>query len=126
MSKTKTKIILDTDPGIDDAIAILLACASSEIELLGLTVNFGNSFDMSKLVRNARNVLSLGGRPDVPVYAGAASSIEGRFEQNQALYASPGFEKETFLLPNSMLQELHQQQPGRPLLLELSLLCMMH
>jgi len=66
----KHKIIIDTDPGQDDAVAILLALASpDEIELLGVVAVAGN-VPLAFTAANARKVLELGGRPDVPVHAG--------------------------------------------------------
>jgi inosine-uridine nucleoside N-ribohydrolase len=67
---TPTPIVLDCDPGHDDAIAILLALASPEIELLGVTTVSGNQ-TLDKTTNNALRVLELAGRSDVPVYAGA-------------------------------------------------------
>lgn len=63
------RVILDTDPGIDDALAILLALASPEVELAALTVIGGNC-PLEDAVRNGLNVLALGGAPTVPVAAG--------------------------------------------------------
>jgi purine nucleosidase len=63
------KIIIDTDPGQDDAVAILLALASPEIEVLGLTAVAGN-VPLELTARNARVVCELAGRTDIPVYAG--------------------------------------------------------
>jgi inosine-uridine nucleoside N-ribohydrolase len=65
-----TRIILDCDPGHDDAIALLLALASPEIELLGITTTYGNQ-TLDKTTANALRVLELAGRTDVPVAAGA-------------------------------------------------------
>ena len=65
-----TPIILDCDPGHDDAIALLLALASPEIELLGVTTVHGNQ-TLEKTTANALRVLELAGRGDVPVAAGA-------------------------------------------------------
>jgi inosine-uridine nucleoside N-ribohydrolase len=67
---TPTPIILDCDPGHDDAIAILLALASPEIELVGVTTVSGNQ-TLDKTTNNALRVLELAGRADIPVYAGA-------------------------------------------------------
>jgi len=67
---TPTPIILDCDPGHDDAIAILLAVASPEIELVGVTTVSGNQ-TLDKTTANALRVLELAGRGDIPVYAGA-------------------------------------------------------
>jgi purine nucleosidase len=67
---TKQKIIIDTDPGQDDAVAILLALASpDELDLLGIVAVAGN-VPLSFTASNARKVLELGGRPDIPVHAG--------------------------------------------------------
>jgi inosine-uridine nucleoside N-ribohydrolase len=65
-----TPIILDCDPGHDDAIALLLALASPEIELLGVTTVHGNQ-TLEKTTANALRVLELVDRGDVPVAAGA-------------------------------------------------------
>ena len=65
-------VIIDTDPGIDDAVAILLALASpEELEVLGLVAVAGN-LPLAQTERNARRVCELAGRPDLPVYAGCA------------------------------------------------------
>lgn len=63
-------VVLDCDPGHDDAIALLLALASPEVELLGVTTMFGNQ-TLPKTTENTLRVLELVGRTDVPVAAGA-------------------------------------------------------
>jgi inosine-uridine nucleoside N-ribohydrolase len=63
-------ILLDCDPGHDDAIALLLALASPELELLGVTTVHGNQ-TLDKTTDNALRVLELVGRADVPVARGA-------------------------------------------------------
>ena len=63
-------IILDCDPGHDDAIALLLALASPEVELLGVTTVHGNQ-TLDKTTENALRVLELVGRTDIPVSRGA-------------------------------------------------------
>ncbi len=65
----RKKIILDCDPGHDDAVAIMLAAGSGELELLGVTVVAGNQ-TLENTVRNACNVLSWIGREEIPVCAG--------------------------------------------------------
>jgi inosine-uridine nucleoside N-ribohydrolase len=65
-----TRLVLDCDPGHDDAIALLLALASPEIELIGVTTTHGNQ-TLEKTTDNALRVLSLVGRTDVPVAMGA-------------------------------------------------------
>ena len=64
------KLVLDCDPGHDDAIALLLALASPEVELLGVTTVHGNQ-TLDKTTDNALRVLELAGRSDVPVARGA-------------------------------------------------------
>ena len=68
------KVIIDTDPGVDDAAAILMALASPEIDLLGLSCVAGN-VPLSDAVANACKVVDLSGRDDVPVYAGAPGPL---------------------------------------------------
>ena len=69
------RIIIDTDPGKDDAVAILLALARpDELEVLALTAVAGN-VPLARTERNARCLLELGGRPDIPVYAGCAGPL---------------------------------------------------
>jgi inosine-uridine nucleoside N-ribohydrolase len=67
---TPIPIILDCDPGHDDAIALLLALASPELELVGVTTVSGNQ-TLDKTTANALRVLEFAGRADVPVLAGA-------------------------------------------------------
>ena len=68
------KIIIDTDPGQDDAVAILLAFASRELEVLGLTAVAGN-VPLPLTEKNARKICELAGRPQTAVYAGAARPL---------------------------------------------------
>ncbi|KIC39257.1 nucleoside hydrolase [Leisingera sp. ANG-M7] len=69
------KIIIDTDPGQDDAVAILLALASPEdLDLLGITCVAGN-VPLELTSKNARIVCEAAARPDVPVYAGSAAPL---------------------------------------------------
>lgn len=72
---TPRKIIIDTDPGQDDAVAILLALASpAEIEILGITAVAGN-VPLALTAKNARIVCELAGRPDIAVYAGCDAPL---------------------------------------------------
>ncbi len=69
------RIIIDTDPGVDDSMAILLALASPEVQVEGLTIVFGNSDNVGMLARNACLVLELAQRPEIPVAVGAANPL---------------------------------------------------
>lgn len=68
------KIIIDTDPGIDDAIAIFVALQSPEIEVIGLTTIFGN-VHTTLATRNALHLLEIAGRTDIPVAEGSHITI---------------------------------------------------
>lgn len=68
------KIIIDTDPGIDDAMAIFYALASPEFEVLGLTTVFGNAHT-DVCTTNALRLLDIAGRPDIPVAHGASRPL---------------------------------------------------
>ena len=67
-------LVIDTDPGIDDAVAVLLALASPEVDLRLVTTVHGN-VELERTTDNALRVLHLAGRADVPVAAGAAGSL---------------------------------------------------
>ncbi|MGY1887020.1 nucleoside hydrolase [Blastococcus sp. SYSU DS0753] len=67
-------LVIDTDPGIDDALAILLALASPEVDLRLVTTVHGN-VELAQVTENALRVLHLAGRSDVPVAAGARASL---------------------------------------------------
>ncbi|XP_022154572.1 probable uridine nucleosidase 2 [Momordica charantia] len=74
MADTPQKIIIDTDPGIDDAMAIFLALQSPEVEVLGLTTIFGNVYTTLS-TRNALHLLEIAGRTDIPVAEGSHVTI---------------------------------------------------
>lgn len=68
--KEPKKIIIDTDPGIDDAMAIFLALRSPEVEVIGLTTIYGNVYT-TLATRNALHLLEVAGRTDIPVAEGS-------------------------------------------------------
>lgn len=67
-------IILDCDPGHDDAIALLLAVESRHIDLRAVTTTFGNC-SVDDATRNALRILTLAGATSIPVAKGAAGSL---------------------------------------------------
>src|SRR4029453_11173329 len=69
-----TRVIIDTDPGTDDAMAILLALTSPELRVEALTIVAGNVTTAQGL-ENALKLVSLAGRPDIPVAAGAQKPL---------------------------------------------------
>lgn len=68
------RILIDTDPGVDDSMAILLALASPEVTVEGLTTVFGN-VGVETTTQNALSLLELAGRPDIPVAMGAGKPL---------------------------------------------------
>jgi purine nucleosidase len=69
------KLVIDTDPGVDDAVALLLALAAAEeLEVLGIVAVAGN-LPLAQTERNARRVCEWAGRPDIAVYAGCARPL---------------------------------------------------
>ncbi len=65
------EILVDTDPGADDAVALLLTLRSPEMEVVGIATVFGNA-PVAVTTANAPRVLEVAGRPDIPVARGAA------------------------------------------------------
>ncbi len=94
------RLIIDTDPGVDDAIALWLALASPELELLGVTVVAGN-VPLQATLQNACKIVGLSGRTDVPVFAGAPGPLVR--EQVYGKYAHIGAFSDA-LVPAGALQ----------------------
>lgn len=84
-------IVLDCDPGHDDALAMLLALARPELRLLGITTVGGNA-TLENTTRNALSVLTLLGRTDVPVAAGAVAPLTRRLETAPHVHGSSGLD----------------------------------
>jgi inosine-uridine nucleoside N-ribohydrolase len=84
-------VILDCDPGHDDAIALLLALASPELELLGVTTVHGNQ-TLEKTTANAIRVLELVGRGDVPVAAGAERPLVRELDVADHVHGETGLD----------------------------------
>ncbi|XP_062852580.1 inosine-uridine preferring nucleoside hydrolase [Trichomycterus rosablanca] len=74
-------MIIDTDCGIDDAQAIMMALASPNVKILGITCCFGNT-DVENVCQNVLRVLSVCQQTQIPVFRGAASSLVGATTQN--------------------------------------------
>lgn len=101
------KIIIDTDPGQDDAVAILLALASpDDIEVLGLTAVAGN-VPLSLTQKNARMVCELAGRPDVAVYAGCDAPLVRPLVTAEHVHGKTGLDGPTLPDPIMPLQDTH-------------------
>ncbi len=119
MSQTY-KLIIDTDPGVDDAIAILMALAWPGVELAGLTTVGGN-VPLAKATRNALALLEYAGRHDVPVARGAARPCRGSYRYSYEFHGKSGISRR---LPTPTLRPVSgsavdflsskiQESPGR-------------
>lgn len=70
------KLIIDTDPGVDDAMAILAAFNSPELEVIGLTTLYGN-VPTELATENALRLVEMAGRQDCPVVQGSLTTLAG-------------------------------------------------
>jgi len=101
------KIIIDTDPGQDDAVAILLALASpEEIEVLGITCVAGN-VPLALTSKNARIVCELADKPDVKVFAGCDRPLGRELVTAEHVHGKTGLDGPTLPDPQMPLQEHH-------------------
>ena len=102
----KHKIIIDTDPGQDDAIAILLALGSPELEVLGITAVGGN-VPLLLTQTNARKICELAGRPDIKVFAGASRPLVRSLVTAENVHGKTGLNGPDLPEPTMPLQEQH-------------------
>jgi len=116
---SKTNLIIDCDPGVDDAVALFLAFASPEFDILGVTTVGGNvGADLT--ARNARIIRQIAERPDVPVFAGAARPLvrdlieADHFHGESGLGNLPLFEPDAPLAPGHAVAFLIEAVMGRP------------
>ena len=101
-----TKIILDCDPGHDDAIAMLLAWGSPEIELLGVTTVMGNQ-TIEKVTRNALSVARVAGITGVPFARGAHRPLVRRVEVAEGIHGQSGLDGPSLPKPQLQLDPRH-------------------
>ncbi|KGN61455.1 probable uridine nucleosidase 2 [Cucumis sativus] len=101
MADSPKKIIIDTDPGIDDAMAIFLALQSPELEVLGLTTIFGNVYTTLS-TKNALHLLEIAGRTDIPVAEGSHVTITNGTKLRVAdfVHGNDGLGNQNFPPPN--------------------------
>ena len=99
------KVIIDTDPGVDDAIAILMALAPPSLHLLGLTTVGGN-VPLARATRNALALLEYAGRTDIPVARGSALPVRGQYGYAFPVHGASGL---TRRLPNPSARPIDQR-----------------
>ena len=101
------KIIIDTDPGQDDAVAILLALASpDELDVLGITAVAGN-VPLALTAKNARIVCELAGRPDMKVFAGCDAPLSRPLVTAEHVHGKTGLDGPALPDPTMPLQDAH-------------------
>ncbi|WP_299702635.1 nucleoside hydrolase [uncultured Tateyamaria sp.] len=101
------KIIIDTDPGQDDAVAILLALASPEdVDVLGITAVAGN-VPLELTAKNARIICELAGKTDVPVFAGCDRPLGRDLVTAEHVHGKTGLDGPSLSDPQMPLQEQH-------------------
>jgi purine nucleosidase len=98
------KIIIDTDPGQDDAVAILLALGSAELEIVGMTAVAGN-VPLRLTEKNARKICELAGRPDIKVYAGAIRPLARELVTAEEVHGETGLNGPQLPEPTMQLQD---------------------
>jgi purine nucleosidase len=101
-----TKIILDCDPGHDDAIAMLLAWGSPEIDLVGVTTVMGNQ-TIEKVTRNALSVARVAGITGVPFARGAHRPLVRRVEVAESIHGESGLDGPVLPEPTLSLDPRH-------------------
>jgi purine nucleosidase len=102
----KRRIIIDTDPGQDDAVAILLALGSPELEVVGITAVAGN-VPLKLTEKNARKICELAGRPDIKVYAGAIRPLMRNLVTAEEVHGKTGLNGPELPEPKMKLQDEH-------------------
>jgi len=101
------KIVIDTDPGQDDAVAILLALASPDaLEVLGITAVAGN-VPLALTQKNARMVCELAGRPDLRVFAGCERPLGRDLVTAEHVHGKTGLDGPDLPDPRMALQDIH-------------------
>jgi len=100
------KIIIDTDPGQDDAVAILLALASPELDVLGITAVAGN-VSLPLTQKNARIICELAGKTDVPVFAGCDAPLIRKLVTAEHVHGKTGLDGIDLPDPLMPLQDAH-------------------
>lgn len=121
-----TRVIIDTDPGTDDALALMMALQSPDLEVMGLTTVGGNA-SLAHTTRNALRVLEYLDRPEVPVYGGASRPLRSRFHYAYYFHGPGGL---TARMPRPILKpraasavdfllEATRSEPGEVVLIAL-------
>jgi purine nucleosidase len=103
----RRKIIIDTDPGQDDAVAILMALgAPEELDILGIVTVAGN-VPLARTTYNARQILELARRTDIPLHAGCARPMRRKLVTAEHVHGETGLDGPSLPAPTLQVQEKH-------------------
>jgi len=103
----RRKIIIDTDPGQDDAVAILLALGSpAELEIVGIVAVAGN-VGLAQNAKNALKIVELSGKTDTPVYAGCERPMRRKLVTAEQVHGKTGLDGPDLPEPKIKLREQH-------------------
>jgi inosine-uridine nucleoside N-ribohydrolase len=114
---TGVPVLLDCDPGHDDALAIMLAAASPAIDLLGITTVAGNQ-TLPKTTLNARRVATVAGITSVPIAAGRAQPLHGQLRPAADIHGETGLDGPAFGEPTVQVEPVGAVEFMRRVLLE--------
>ena len=89
MSPRPEPLLIDVDTGIDDALALLYACAQADVHIVGVTTVVGN-VSLDSATRNTRAVLNLARRPDIPVWRGSANPLSNAAGDAREVHGKTG------------------------------------
>lgn len=119
MKTQKTAVIIDCDTGIDDAMALVLACSSKALDIVGITTVAGN-VDCDNTTRNTCNLLHLLGRDDIRVARGADGPLERKSLKASGVHGVSGLRGYTFAedYTASLVKDMKAWDFQRKLLME--------
>jgi purine nucleosidase len=103
------KVLIDTDCGIDDAVAIMIALASPELDVVGITAVSGN-VPLARVMDNVTRLLSFLDRTDIPVFRGASGALVEKTHRAEGIHGSNGLGGVE--LPPSRIVEQQERAPA--------------
>src|SRR5215472_6421980 len=117
---TASRVVIDTDPGVDDALALLLAMRSPELKIEAITPVAGN-VPLELTLRNALRMVEIAGRTDIPVAAGAKAPLMRRLVTAEYAHGENGLGGTVFPEPKTkpistpaamLIREIVREYPG--------------
>ena len=113
MSEPAEPFVIDVDTGIDDALALLYACAHEEAQILGVSTVVGN-VPLAAATRNTRAVLKLAGRADIPVWPGAPTALSISVRDASEVHGKTGLGHAVLPEPEEQARRFTPSTPSSP------------